>query len=87
MQPIVTPLVPSIPVPGEDLKSLRTAVMAIKQVLESTTGDAGGNHPGMFVSNQRPVGRRKGDLWITEYPSITVSYWTGSDWVLLATAP
>lgn len=88
MQPVVTPQVPAIPIPGEDLKSLRAAVMAIKQTLEVALGDTGvGNYPNVYVSNQLPTARKKGDLWIVEYPSISLNYWNGSQWVKLAIAP
>lgn len=84
----VTPQVPSIPTPTEDPKSLRSAVMALKQAVEILAGSSGVEpQPNMYVSNSMPTARKKGDLWIVEYPSISVSYWNGSTWVLLATAP
>jgi hypothetical protein len=84
----VTPQVPSIPMPTEDPASLRAAILALKQVVEAMAGTTTVDpQPNMFVSNKQPTARKKGDFWITEYPSITLSYWNGSTWVLLATAP
>lgn len=88
IQSNVTPQVPSIPVPTEDPASLRGAIMALKQAVEIMAGSSGTDpQPNMYVSNTQPTARKKGDLWIVEYPSIKVSYWNGSAWVVLAVAP
>lgn len=89
MQPSsVTPQVPGIPTPTEDPASLRSAIMAMKQAIEIMAGNSGTEpQPNIYVTNQQPTARKVGDLWIVEYPSISLNYWNGSQWVKLAIAP
>lgn len=78
----------TIPTPVETLPSLVATCTALKQVVEKLTGTRGPSQPPrLYLQDTQPLDAVRGDLWITEMPASTISYWNGSSWILLATAP
>jgi len=83
---MVGPYTP-IPEVGEDLASLRSVVVALKNTIQILIGSDGtsGAANQIFINRSTPVASKKGDGWVrpAALPGETVqwSVWDGTRWL------
>ena len=79
------PIFPTIPIPREDVQSLNTSVLALKEAVEMLThqgGEQAGRHPCFaFVQPEVPNATSPGDIWLCTSGVYSFSIWDGFNWL------
>jgi hypothetical protein len=76
------PKLPAIPLPDETQEGMLASINALKSSVEWLLGTRGSKPATrVFVQSQPPVAQTMGDLWFTELPNLTMSYWDGTAWL------
>lgn len=72
---------PSIPDPVGTIDSLLTTVRALKQSVETLSGQRGAHAPTkVFVAEVQPTAHHSGDMWVDTSNSNKLRVWDGTAW-------